>query len=172
MLSICSYLVTVNDPRESTFVFGTCLIRKKVPHSLDTGNSPWLMDSPWLADWLAHPGCSPSDCLRSLAGSESVGGDINQLILHISPYLTPTPKNSSAMYPSAARRSLASLIPPKIATPNAVVSQPSSKLKHNQFKRHFITRPRSLVMCNHQMSNELTSCLVFGINLGPYFGRH
>lgn len=43
----------------------------------------------------------------------------------------------AAMFPSTARRSLASLIPPKIATPNAVVSQVSSRGRESSTRHNF-----------------------------------
>jgi hypothetical protein len=43
----------------------------------------------------------------------------------------------AAMFPSTARRSLASLIPPKIATPNAVVSQISSRGRGSSTRHNF-----------------------------------
>lgn len=48
------------------------------------------------------------------------------------------------MFPSAARRSLASLIPPKIATPNAVVSRLSgSRLPSLKVEDHLLIPSQS-----------------------------
>jgi hypothetical protein len=49
----------------------------------------------------------------------------------------------AAMFPSTARRSLASLIPPKIATPNAVVSYFSSRGMGSSTRHNFTLPPLS-----------------------------
>ena len=85
-----------------------CLSGKKVPHSLYPGNSPWLAGALRLPPLTAHSAWR-------VVLSNQVNLNLYSLLPHSSTLIL-------AMYPSAARRSLASLIPPKIATPGAVVS--------------------------------------------------